>query len=502
MANLRNRRSKQRRRPTLVLGLMVAGLLGCGGCAQTIPSAVVQSDRASAPVDTPPRATIRLVQHTELPPPSELAPPPNVTADHGDKVLPINLDTVLRLAQDQNGQIQLAREQVNEAFANKALADKAWLPDIDVGVSYYRHEGGIQDVDGQFFHSSFGSLFGGLELHGKLDLREAVFLKIDAERKIWQQKGELSRLSNENLLDAANSYIDLLTARSGEIISLDAEQKIRKVLEKAKSLAEVEKGFAPQVPMIQAQLSAQQQITREAKAGARSAAAKLIQLLGLDPHSQLAVMDPRLVPFPLIPPNTATDDLVDAALRNGPGVQELESLLSLIDRADAQSRGPGRFMPIFEAKVAEGGFGAGPNDNMNWDNRLDILLQARWNVTSLCTARERQWAAKSKIAQAHLGYQNLRSRLTLGVQEAVETSASGAERMTLAENEIDMSRDAYKKSEERLTNIMGTAPSEVLLAARALAGAQLGYLNALRDFDKAQIRLLILTGKVANCTDH
>jgi outer membrane protein TolC len=470
------------------------------GCAQTIPGAVVQSDGASAPALQPPRATITLAQHTELPPPTEVATQPKVAADHDGKLLPINLDTVLRLAHDQNGQIQLAREQVNEAFANKALADKAWLPEIDVGVSYYRHEGGIQDVDGQFFHSSFGSLFGGLELHGKLDLREAVFLKIDAERKIWQQKGELSRLSSENLLDAANTYIDLLTARSGEMISLDAEQKIRKALEKAKSLAEVEKGFAPQVPMIQAQLSAQEQITRGAKAGARSAGAKLTQLLGLDPHAHLAVMDPRLVPFQLIPPNTATDDLVDAALRSGPGVQELEGLLSLIDRADAQSRGPGRFMPILEAKVAEGGFGAGPNDNMNWDNRLDILLQARWSVTSLCTARERQWAAKSKITQAHLSYQNLRSRLTLGVQEAVETSASGAERMTLAQSEIDESRKAYKLSEERLTNIMGTAPSEVLLAARAQAGAQLSYLNALRDFDKAQIRLLILTGKVSSCS--
>src|ERR1051326_587109 len=142
MANLRNRRSAQRRQPKPVLRLIATSLLACVGCAQTIPSAVVQSDRTLPQAVKPSPATITLVQHTELPPPSEVATPPKTAENHADKVLPINLDTVLRLAQDQNGQIQLAREQVNEAFANKALADKAWLPDIDVGVSYYRHEGG------------------------------------------------------------------------------------------------------------------------------------------------------------------------------------------------------------------------------------------------------------------------------------------------------------------------------------------------------------------------
>jgi hypothetical protein len=38
----------------------------------------------------------------------------------------------------------------------------------------------------------------------------------------------------------------------------------------------------------------------------------------------------------------------------------------------------------------------------------------------------------------------------------------------------------------------------VLLAIRALGGAQLNYLNAVRDYDKAQIRLLILLGRAGH----
>src|SRR5262245_14122722 len=62
--------------------------------------------------------------------------------------LPISLDTVLRLAQDQNGRINIARLRLQEAFAEEDLAAKRWLPQITVGPAYYRHEGGIQDFNG------------------------------------------------------------------------------------------------------------------------------------------------------------------------------------------------------------------------------------------------------------------------------------------------------------------------------------------------------------------
>ena len=40
---------------------------------------------------------------------------------------------------------------------------------------------------------------------------------------------------------------------------------------------------------------------------------------------------------------------------------------------------------------------------------------------------------------------------------------------------------------------MGSSLSEVLLNLQALGGAQLNYLNAIRDYNKAQLRLLIFT---------
>src|SRR5262249_38222520 len=174
-----------------------------------------------APLSSPP-AVVRAAAQVpaELPPPQAPngAPVPLEPSGAAGRPLPINLDTVLRLAQDQNGQVAIAREQLREANAQQDVAARSWLPDLWVGTSYYRHEGGIQNEDGTLTHSSFGSVFGGMEIHGRFDLREAVFQKVDAERKVWQQKGELSRLTSENLLEASNTYVDLLAARAGEVL--------------------------------------------------------------------------------------------------------------------------------------------------------------------------------------------------------------------------------------------------------------------------------------------
>jgi hypothetical protein len=64
--------------------------------------------------------------------------------------------------------------------------------------------------------------------------------------------------------------------------------------------------------------------------------------------------------------------------------------------------------------------------------------------------------------------------------------------------QIKSAKDAYDRSMYRLTNkIKGATPSEVLLAIRSQAGAYLGYLSAIREYDRAQIRLLIFLGQAS-----
>jgi outer membrane protein TolC len=462
-----------------------------GGCSQFVPTATLAQPHVARAAGQLP-SELPALEAVESPPAASLGVP------NDPRHLPINLDTVLRLAEDRNGQIAIARERLREACAVKDLAKMSWLPDLWFGASYYRHEGGIANEDGTLLRSSFGSMFGGVELRGRLDVRDAVFQKISAERRVWQQRGEVTRLTTETMLDAANTYIDLLTAVHGEAIAKDLETSLQDLLKRAEILAKSEPGALVEVARIRTELGAQQQVRRKLREGANSASAKLVYLLGVDPSAELVPMDRQLVAFQLIDMKIPVTDLVAHAQAVGPGIAEMEGVMGLIQDSIDKSRGLGRYMPVLGLSVAEGGFGTGPGDRMNWDNRLDLLVSARWNLTDLLTRRERQRISASKVQQAHLTYHDLLAKLAFGVREAHGTAQSSRDQMDLGEAQIKSAKDAYDRSLYRLTNkIKGYSLSEVLLAIRSQAGAYLGYISAIREYDKAQVRLLILLGQTA-----
>ncbi len=455
------------------------------GCMQFRPSACLRP------------AVVRAQAAEELLPPPAVSqlPPPSPTDAPQSTAIPISLDTVFRLAEQQNPQIGLARERINEAYAEKKLAEQRWLPDIYTGTSYYRHEGGIQSFQGPLINSSTGAMFAGTEINSQFDLRDYAFQKVNAQRQVWQQKGELSRVTSETLLDAANTYIDLLTALSGEAIARDLEKNLRTLLKRSEDLASVEKGALVEARSVASALLGQEQAMVKIRAQAAAATAKLVYLLAMDPCSQLVPVDPRVLPLELVDASGPLCDLVAQALANGPGIQEMEGILSLINDSVARSQGAAAYLPVFGTRVAEGGFGAGAGDSMTWNNRFDLGLQARWNLTEYLTRRNRKQAMQSKIHQAHLVYQELRNKLTLGVQEAQMAINFGRDQIQLGERQIDRAKQAYDLSEQRLKNNAPSASStEVLLAVRSLSEAQLNYLLAVNAYDKAQVRLLVLLG--------
>lgn len=418
--------------------------------------------------------------------------------------VPIGIDTVFHLAEDQNAQVGVARARLHQALAEKDVAADKWIPEIYAATGYYRHEGGILNPDGTFVHSSFGALFSGLELAGRINLQEYAYAQVNARRNILQQKGELSRVTSETLLDASNTYIDLLAARTGQAIAHDIEKHLQDVFERAQKYESVEKAGAYEVARVQAELDGERRAIYTLEQQAKAAAAKLNYLLGLDPCTELIPVDNRLVPFELIDANRQCCDLVNQALATGPGVEEMEQLLALIHESIEKSKGPGRLLPSFQFALAEGAFNGGPGDDTRWDNRFDIGVQAGWNLTQLLTRRNREKVTDAKVEQAHFAYQDLRGKLAAGVQEAQAAVLGGRDQIRMAEQQMDHAGKAYNLAHVRLTNAVPGASGDVVVAIDALARAQVNYVNSTSAYDKAQLRLMILMGPQAAipCVTH
>jgi outer membrane protein TolC len=335
-------------------------------------------------------------------------------------------------------------------------------------------------------------------VQGKYDVREIVFQRINAERQLWQQQGELSRVTSERLLEASETYIDLLSARNGEAIATSQEKDLRDLLKRAEDRATAEQAARVEVQRIQAEISSRQQALHKVRQQAAGASAKLAYLLGIDPCTFLVPVDAQLVPLDLVDASGPTCDLVARALANGPGVRELEGLLNLVQRSIQQAHSRANLLPTFEVCMGEGIFGAGPGASSTWDNRFDVCLSARWNLTEFVTRHDKLRILDTKAQQAHLAYQDLRGKLTAGVQEAREAIVQGKEQIRLGQEQIDRAREAYNLANNRLREgLQGSSVSEVMLSLQSVARAQLDYLAAVREYDRAQLRLLVLLGPAA-----
>jgi outer membrane protein TolC len=145
--------------------------------------------------------------------------------------------------------------------------------------------------------------------------------------------------------------------------------------------------------------------------------------------------------------------------------------------------------------MAEGAFGAGPGGTLDWDNRWDLVVGVRWNLTGLLTAKDRIAVVESQLVQTQISYQDLRSKLSAAVQEARNGILSGQEEIRLAAEQVRLAGEAYDLSDQRLTDrVPDSSLTEVQQALRALELAEITYLTSVSAYDKAQVRLLVLLG--------
>jgi outer membrane protein TolC len=509
--------------------LCLAGSLLGAGCATPNPDrvlhyqsalrpAVIDPSSAGPPVEVGP-GDVKPTAHAEPAArparqaraerdvPAVLPPPTAEAAPAEQHLVPVSLDAVLHLAEGGNAQIGQAREKVRESQLEQDLACKSWLPQIVAGIGYYRHEGGIQNEDGTLQHSSTGALFPGVEIRTGLDLKEATINRVDAERKMWQSRGELSRVTNETLLEAVSTYFDLLAARHGEAVAVELEAFHQKLLTRAeKMLQPNDQSARVLVEGLRAELSARKQARSRLHQQGDAAAAKLAYLLDLPPDVQLVPVDPEPKPIDLVDATRPTAELVARAIAYGPGVRELQALLNVIQGGMARLEGPAALLPAVQVCVNEGLFLAGPGATLNSDNRFDAAVQLRWNITDFLTAREKKRIAESRLRQAEWSMQDLQGKLTLGVKEAQSAIVSGREEVTHGTEMIGHAREFYELSNKRLEeNVQGATVGEVQGAIRGLETARLGYLSAVTSYNKAQARLLLLLGRGAGgppCEPH
>src|SRR5579871_3691540 len=120
-------------------------------------------------------------------PPTPFVPP---AARPDDRTLPISLPAALQLADARALDVILARQRVAASLAALDRANVLWLPSIDVGADYTRHDGQLQDVVGNVFGTNKSALLLGAGPNAYFAVADALFAPLAARQVVRSRRAD------------------------------------------------------------------------------------------------------------------------------------------------------------------------------------------------------------------------------------------------------------------------------------------------------------------------
>lgn len=492
-------------------------LLACGGCASS--SSVTRSSKTDALETNRDREAfvepaIPIVPSVPIAPCSfettmdtsleTLVESDKSNGEHSPTAaeIPINLPTALAMVGGQHPVVGFARWRVQEAYAQLERAQVMWLPTIQSGFSYRRHDGNYQAVDGSIVDVNLNSMDYGLGpgsiaaggppqpgIAARFHLADAIFLPKEAEKTAWARGHAAAAALNQQLLTAALAYIDLLEACQDQQVISEAAQRTRELAELTRNFAEVGEGLLSDADRTAAELSLIS--TRELGAQERKlvASTRLARALSIPMSSALVPQDSMLIPVELVYEGSDEASLVATGLVTRPELKESQALVAAAVEAYKREK-VAPFVPSVLLGFSTSRFGGGLSGTPDsFSGRYDVDARMVWETRNMGLA---EGAARrlrnAQIQQATFTKLRIMDQVAQEVAEAYVQVVIRQQQLKVAESAIDSARNSYRRNMDRIRDGQGL-PIEALQAIQALEASQRAYLCAVANHNRSQVTL-------------
>jgi outer membrane protein TolC len=411
-------------------------------------------------------------------------------------VQPIDLPTALRLAGAKSIEVELAKERVEEAKAAQESARSRYLPFLAPGVVVRRHDDNIQAVDGMMLDLSKQSLAAGFTLQAQLDLGETYYLNLVARQIARSSEAALAGRQREATFQAAAGYFELARTKALVAAAQDAVRVATRHAEQLEATAAAGLTFQGDVARVRAARERAQLAVERAQADRRVAAARLAEVLRLDPAVDLQPSDAELAPLALA---NAGDmgALIAKALASRPELDERAARLE-VARAQRRAATTGPLIPTIGAQATLGGLGGGPAGSgvtRDFGFSGDYALGVSWRLGPgglFDTNRQRE--TQSRERQVELELERTREAIRRQVVEQATRVKSLAGQVDVARKALQESdRTAELSRQRRETGVSRVL--EDLQAEEDLARARRDFLTTVAEYNLAQYALQYATGQ-------
>jgi outer membrane protein TolC len=428
-----------------------------------------------------------------------------------DRPLPINLATALRLSDARPLLIAAAQARVQIAAAQLEKASVLWLPNINAGADYIRHDGGNQNIvtaalvplDTNFFYAG-----GSLEV--RVSTTDAIFEPLAARQDLRAREAGVQTARNEALLQTAQAYFTVQEARGVYAAMTDATSKARDLVQRVQTLA---KGLAApdEIDRARTLLASLEQAVASGRQQWRVSSARLTRVLRLNPATVVVPLEPDHLQVTLISPTQPVDDLIPIGLTNRPELAEHQALVqATLARLKQEKLRPvlpsilitGNGTPDFLYQA--GIFATGSNGDLNhWGGRADVSAQVVWKMENLGfgnQARIRERKGQVQLATVELF--NVQDQVAEEIVQAQADLESAAVRVGQAETGLKQGLETFAGNLKGLGQttrfgdvlVLVNRPQEVVAALTQLQQAYVNYFRTVAEYNRAQFRLFYTLG--------
>ncbi len=422
--------------------------------------------------------------------------------------LPINLATALRLADGRPLIIAAAQASVKVALAELEQAQVLWLPNMYLGASYYRHDGGGAGNSGQEFTLGRDQLLAGYGFTAVVAATDAIFAPLAARQVLRSREADVQTARNDALLRVAEAYFNVQQARGRLAGAHEAAEKGRAL---DKQVAELGKDLVPPIEAnrVRAQLAGVQQAETLAYEDWRVASAALTRELRLAPTAVVAPLEPAHLQVTLFSPQVAVDDLIPIGLTSRP---ELASQQALVQATLIRLRQE-RLRPLIPSLVLlgdaapadPGGYlmgGVFVSDARGQSNpttfRSDPSVQLLWEFRNLGLGnRALVNQRKAEMERTLIELYRVQDMVAEETATAHAQLQSAALRLTQSATEVQQAQISYQGNVKGLTEtsrfgdrlVLVVRPQEAVAALQQLLTSYDNYFRSIGDYNRAQFRL-------------
>jgi outer membrane protein TolC len=428
-----------------------------------------------------------------------------------DLSFPINLATALRLSDARPLVVAAAQASVWVAEAQLTRAKVLWVPQLNLGGDYIRHDGGGPDFNkGLLTAPSINFFYGGGGLWEIQSLTDVFFEPLVKRQVLNSRQWDIQTAKNDALLMTADAYFRVHQYRGLYAGALYCVQRGRDLVQRIASLSQE---LVPVVEVERARnlLADLEQQAVAAHQAWRVQSARLTRVLRLDPRAVIVPLEHDHLQITLIDPARPLPDLHVIALANRP---ELASYQALVQAAaDRIRREKGRiYLPTVllngfqtPGEMIQGGiFGLGTNNKLNqWTGRDDVSLQVLWELDALGLGNlARIKEQRGEQSKAIIEFLNAQDMVAAEVTEAQADLQSAGVRVTQADRSLRAGIATFNGSFEGLQHttrfgdvlVLINRPQEVVFALQLMKTSFDEYFTTVAEYNRAQFELFHALG--------